>query len=169
MPSELLKQFGSTTCKAIFRILPAEACRKPVEYGPYVRKGRSHPSFTKRECICDVGGELICVHLWAEAFQELGIRSAEGMTAGEFNRKLQAACSSVLQPDNLGYVLDWTSHAFRRGSAVDTLQSKGVEAMLRHGEWSSERAAFPYASMDEIDSQRLRAACVAMVDLSDED
>ena len=52
---------------------------------------------------------------------------------------------------------------------MDILQARGVSAMMAHGEWGSERAASAYASLDEIDSERLRMVCQSIVDLSDDD
>ena len=52
---------------------------------------------------------------------------------------------------------------------MDVLESKGVEAMMKHGEWKSEASAAAYATEDEITTQRLRVACKAMIDLSDDD
>ena len=95
------------------------------------------------------------------------ITCAENMTANEFTNKLQTVVSKTLTENESGYILDWTSHVFRRGSAVDMLQSKGVAPMMQHGEWGSEAAAHPYASLDEVDTEKLRAACCAMVDLSE--
>ena len=140
-----------------------------MEYGPYFRKGKAHAGFTTRECICDIGAELICPHIWAKAFAELQLRSAEGMTASEFNNKLQQCCSSCLSARELDYVRDWTSHAFRRGGAVDILQTKGMEEMLQFGEWASVRSASSYATPDEISSQVLRMASAAIIDLSEDE
>ena len=91
------------------------------------------------------------------------------MQAPEFTNKLQWCVAKALPEKDVGYCRDWTSHVFRRGSAVDTLQSKGVAAMMKHGEWASEVSARAYATLDEIDTEKLRAACISMVDLSDED
>ena len=102
-------------------------------------------------------------------FQEQGITNAESMSLAEFNAKLQQCASESLAPKVLGYVRDWTSHAFRRGGTVDVLQSKGTVAMMAHGEWAAESSAGAYASIDEIDSEKLRAACQSMIDLSDDD
>ena len=55
------------------------------------------------------------------------------------------------------------------GLPVDILEADGVRAMLRHGEWASERAASSYATFDEMDSARLQAACAVVIDLSDDD
>ena len=97
------------------------------------------------------------------------MNSAENMSRHEFTSKLQQVAERCLLPDELGYVRDWTSHVFRRGSAVDILQSRGVAAMMRHGEWGSEAASHAYATLDEIDTEMLRAAYCSVVDLSDED
>ena len=98
-----------------------------------------------------------------KAFQEMGIQCAESMSAQEFTTKLQTCASASLSSCDLGYVRDWTSHVFRRGSTIDILQSKGVAAMMHHGEWGSEAAAQSYATIDEIDTQKLREACCAMI------
>ena len=62
----------------------------------------------------------------------------------------------------------WTSHCFRRGSGVDTLESEGVSAMLEHGGWASPRSAEPHASADEQRAVAFAAAQL-MVDDSEED
>ena len=62
----------------------------------------------------------------------------------------------------------WTSHAFRRGSGVDVLESQGVAAMVAHGEWSDPRAAQPYASLEEQRAVSLAAAAEA-IDASEDD
>ena len=62
----------------------------------------------------------------------------------------------------------WTSHCFRRGSAADVLRAQGVKAMIDHGEWSSSRAAEPYASRDEQDASTIALASW-LIDVSDED
>ena len=62
----------------------------------------------------------------------------------------------------------WTSHCFRRGSGVDVLESKGVSAMVAHGEWADSRAAQPYATTDEQRAVSFAAAVVA-IDASDDD
>ena len=91
------------------------------------------------------------------------------MQLGEFTNRLQQAADKSLAVGDMGYVRDWTSHVFRRGSAADILQAKGVEAMLKHGGWRSEQSAVNYVSADELATERLRAACAAMIELSDDD
>ena len=58
----------------------------------------------------------------------------------------------------------YTSHCFRRGSAVDVLERHGLQAMLRFGRWRSPAAAAPYASLDEQ-----TAVGLALAEASDED
>ena len=67
-----------------------------------------------------------------------------------------------------GELHEWTSHAFRRGSGVDMLEERGVQAMLRHGDWSDRQAAQPYASADEQAAVSLASAC-QFVGVSDDD
>ena len=45
----------------------------------------------------------------------------------------------------------------------------GVQAMMRHGEWAAEASACAYASLDEIDTQRLKSMCTSWPDLSEDD
>ena len=47
----------------------------------------------------------------------------------------------------------WTSHAMRRGMALDVLEEHGFKAMLRAGDWNSA-GAFAYASREHVE-QRL--------------
>ena len=64
---------------------------------------------------------------------------------------------------------EWTSHCFRRGSGIDMLQDKGVDALLSHGDWSTPRAAEPYASADEQCAAQLAASALNVFDISDDD
>ena len=139
-----------------------------VTYGPYKRKGKMHAGYTTRGCTC-TSNPTLCPHLWVKVLNEININSAEKMSLAEFNTKLQESVNTVLPPAMVGYIRDWTSHAFRRGSSVDILQAGKVNAMMKHGEWSTETSAHSYATLDEISTQRLRASCVSMVDLSDDD
>ena len=62
----------------------------------------------------------------------------------------------------------WTSHSFRRGSAIDILEEHGVAAMVEHGSWSDKSAARPYATEDEQTATSFAAACY-WPDFSDDD
>lgn len=165
VPSELLGQWGPAG--AAFR-MHSEAGTVTVSYGPYRRKGKIHAGASTRGCLCSVE-PLICPHLWCKAFRENNIVSPEGMGPTAFTTRLQQCAAAALEASKLGQAADWTSHAFRRGSAVDILQAQGVQAMMKHGEWAAEGSARAYASLDEINTEHLRAACVAMIDLSDDD
>ncbi len=81
---------------------------------------------------------------------------------------LKLAVQNGLPDSAKGKLEDWTSHVFRRGSAVDILQAKGISAMLEHGGWAVENSAWSYASLDEIDTESLRRSCDRLVDLSDD-
>ena len=166
VPSELLGQWGRGSNPAKFELVSSE-CRE-VRYGPYRRKAQLYAGFTLRGCLCDKAA-VLCPHLWIAAFAEQGISSAEGMTLREFTGKLQTCVRNSLPRSQHEPVTAWTSHVFRRGSATDILKSQGIKAMLKHGEWQSEASASAYASADEITTSKLREACAAMVDLSDED
>jgi len=167
--SELLRQWGcQQNGDAKFRLLSESDDTPTVAYGPYTRKGKVHASTTCRGCLCE-SEKLLCPHMWTLAFEELGVSSAEGMNSHEFTKKLQLSVAAALPAGDVGDVSSWTSHVFRRGSAVDILQAHGVRAMLKHGEWASETSSHAYATADEIDTQKLRASCVSMVDLSDDD
>ena len=166
VPSEVLRQWRPG--QASFTLKRQPDGSYGVLYGPFLRKGRPHPTTIFRKCLCDAE-KLLCPHLWCQAIVELDIHSAEEMSGPEFNNKLQRGVAEALSASDAGYALDWTSHAFRRGSAVDILETQGVQAMMRHGEWGSEKAAHAYASLDEITSQHPRTACTVMPDLSDDD
>ena len=71
---------------------------------------------------------------------------------------------SILRYLDVSGADSFTSHCFRRGAAVDILESHGLSAMLRFGQWSSPQAATPYASADEQAAMDL-----ALADHSDED
>ena len=167
VPSELLGQWGMPG-EAKFRMQSETDGNISVSYGPSRRKGKLHAGKSTRGCLCNAE-PLICPHLWCEAFTEMNISSAEGMGPTEFTCKLQQCASATLAASKLGQVTDWNSHVFRRGSAVDILQAQGVQAMMKHGVWAAEGSAHAYATLDEIDTERLRAACVSVIDLSDDD
>ena len=163
-----MKQWGPEG--ATFEIKPDDSSTTQVVHGPYKRKGELHSGYTTRGCVCSSRlSKLVCPHLWASAFREQGINSAERMSANEFTSKLQHCAHETLGPEALSYVRDWTPHVFRRGSAIDILQASGVAAMMQHGEWGSEAAAHAYASIYEIETEKLRAACASMPDLSDDE
>lgn len=169
IPSEVLRQWKTQAAGgASFRIVKGDGGETIVKYGPYVRKGRFHHGFSSRGCLCKEQ-RILCPHLWTEAFDELLIQSAEGITLKEFTAMLREAVSASLPVSSQGRLNDWTSHAFRRGGAVDILQSKGVQAMLQHGEWAAEASAHSYASLDEVDTQKLKTVCLSWPDLSDDD
>ena len=111
----------------------------------------------------------LCPHLWAIIFEEQDMVSAENMTPVIFTDMLQTAVRASLHIDKQNPLKSWTSHVFRRGSAIDILQANGVRAMLKHGEWAAETSAHAYATLDEIDSEKLRTACTTFVDISDDD
>ena len=71
------------------------------------------------------------------------------ITGAEFNRLFQ----SLHRELNAGDVRGWTSHAMRRGMALDVLEEHGFRAMLRAGDWNSS-GAFAYASREHVE-QRL--------------
>lgn len=164
--SELLQQWR--TIGAQFTLSSNDGNKTAVSYGPYRRKGKVHNTATIRGCLCE-SQKILCPHLWAKAFSELNITSAEGMSAAEFTDKLQECVSTVLSKDKVGYIRSWTTHVFRRGGAIDVLEAKGIKAMLEHGEWASERSSYSYARLDEIDTMRLRQVCESLPDLSDND
>ena len=168
IPSDLFRQWGIGEEPAIFRTMTGDGGETIVKYGPYTRKGKLHPGYTARGCLCNTQG-LLCPHLWSLAFKQLQIRSAEGFTLPEFNAMLQRAVENTLSTSVRGDINQWTSHAFRRGSSVDILQSKGVRDMMSHGEWMTESSAQAYATLDEIETERLRTICQSWPDLSDDD
>ena len=70
---------------------------------------------------------------------------------------LRAALRSLDVPEADKY----SSHAFRRGGAQDTLSKEGLAAMLYAGGWSSEsKAALAYATIDNVE-QRLMGEVLA--------
>ena len=123
VPNELLGQWGMPGA-AKFRMQSKTDGNISVSYGPYRRKGKLHAGKSTRGCLCNAE-PLICPHLWCEAFTEMNISSAEGMGPTEFTCKLQQCASATLATSKLGQATDWTSHVFRRGSAVDILQAQG--------------------------------------------
>jgi hypothetical protein len=72
----------------------------------------------------------------------------------------------MLKGLNISDAACFTSHCFRRGAGIDVLEAHGLSAMLDHGQWSSPRAAEPYASADE---QTAQAMGTCLVDNSDDE
>ena len=66
-----------------------------------------------------------------------------------FNRAFQELHAELGSADIPG----WTSHAMRRGMALDVLEEQGFGAMLKAGDWHSS-GVFAYASRDKVE-QRL--------------
>ena len=168
MPRSSKHDKQSRPNSAKFQIAADDTPQIKIRYGLYKRKGKLHPSFTERGCLRNEC-KLMCLHLWIKASSELHLLGWESMNLNEFNTKLQFCYNKSLTPDELGYERDWTSHVFHSGSAVDVLQSQGVAAMMKHGGSGSETAAQSYATLDEIDTRKLKATCCSVIDLSDDD
>ena len=71
------------------------------------------------------------------------------MTGADFNRRFRILHTELGSETTQG----WTSHAMRRGMALDVLERHGFRAMLKAGDWSSA-GAFAYASKEDVE-QRL--------------
>jgi hypothetical protein len=140
VPSELLKQ-STTTLWSI--------TSRAVSYGPILRKHRPRPVSLTRSCICEEAPAL-CPHVWAGFIvSELPQAKSFSFSGAHFNNKFQQLHQELGSPDLPG----WTSHAMRRGMALDVLEQHGLGAMLRAGDWHST-GAFAYASRDVVE-QRL--------------
>lgn len=140
VPSELLRQrraglwsYGGTA----------------IHYGPIGRKHRNGQVTLMRSCICS-SVPVLCPHIWARYVQEaLPLAKSFTMTGADFNRHFQTLHRELSAGDARG----WTSHAMRRGMALDVLEEHGFGAMLRAGDWNST-GAFAYASREHVE-QRL--------------
>lgn len=162
VPSELLQQCRWNK----LMIGPTQ-----LQYKDVRRKGKSVPSTLTRWCVCQKD-ELLCWHSWLAAWQEL-----QGESAGSSNLVFSLSpqqVNSILQDllRSLGMPPEeakrHTSHAFRRGAGVDTLEAEditctslggngwrksgafGVRGMLNMGEWAHKASASHYASYDEM-------------------
>lgn len=157
VPSELLRQARSD----MFR------CRgHRITYGPVRRKGKVAPSALTRYCCC-ASQPLLCAHPWVAFLHE---HAEQGLCFGFTAAQLMARLQPFLQASGVpaDQLSSWTSHCFRRGSAIDVLEHQGVAAMVAHGEWANPRSAEPYASAEEQHAVQLAAAMWA-IDGSDDD
>ena len=140
VPSELLTQ--STADK--WHISP-----KVITYGPIRRKNRPRPVTLVRSCICG-SAPALCPHPWS-LFIKTHLPASESfvLTGARFNQAFQQLHTELGSTDVQG----WTSHAMRRGMALDVLDDQGFGAMLKAGDWHGG-GAFAYASRDKVE-QRL--------------
>ena len=150
-PSELVGQ----ATRSSFSCSSRQIC-----YGPIRRKGSLELQTLQRWCCCQQD-RILCPHDWLLVLFEV---HPEGRlfphSAESYMRKVQDILKTLGTPD----VATYTSHCFRRGSAVDILERHGLQAMLRFGQWSSPFSAAPYASLDEQ-----AAAGLAIAEASGED
>ena len=150
MPSELFRQFRR-------RLLVCGP--KVIQYGPIRRKGQNSDQTLRRRCCCK-SYPLLCPHAWESPLRAFGDEHSQILKqwrAADFNEQLRAALKIPEVPD----AEHFSSHAFRRGGAQDTLAHEGLAAMLHAGGWSSgSRAALAYTSIDDVE-QRLMGEVLA--------
>ena len=150
IPSELFRQFRLRLLKCHPRV---------IEYGPIRRKGQNYDQVLRRRCCCK-SFPLLCPHSWQAPLTAFGGESmllyGQWNLSG-FNEQLRVALKHLEVADADSF----SSHAFRRGGAQDTLAHEGLAAMLHAGGWSSEsRAALAYTTIDDIE-QRLMGEVLA--------
>ena len=103
----------------------------------------------------------MCPHDWLLVLFEIHpVGRLFPHSAGSYMSKVQGILKTLGVPD----VATYTSHCFRRGSAVDILERHGLQAMLRFRQWSSPFSAASYASLDDQ-----AAVGLALAEASDED
>ena len=151
VPSELIAQ----ATKQLFSVEPGQ-----ISYGPIRRKGQFQLQTLRRWCCCQQD-RLLCPHDWLSILFEM---RPEGRLFPHSVSHYMATIASMLRELGVPQVESYSSHCFRRGSAVDILEKHGLHAMLRFGQWHSPMAAAPYASPDEQ-----AAVGLALAEASDED
>ena len=139
IPSELLRQ-----SKASLWVLDS----RTITYGPILRKHRQRPVTIGRTCVC-LEAPALCPHAWASLIKgAMPPGKSFSLSGAEFNRRFQQLHEELGSPDVRG----WTSHAMRRGMALDVLEQHGLGAMLRAGDWPSA-GVFAYASRDAVEQK----------------
>ena len=129
---------------------------------PIVRKGQSTPQTLMRWCLC-ASDPLLCSHPWLQIMCE---NHPHGLLFPRPCSSYMRGVISLLRDIGVPDANDTTSHCFRRGAGVDILESHGLRAMLRFGQWRSPQSASAYASLDEQAATGLGRLCA---DLSDDD
>lgn len=153
-PSELVRQARGS----VFDL------SKPgrIFYGPITRKGKSEQQLLMRWCKCE-SDRVMCPHDWLAAiWREPGSQPLFTSSVQTLMRSVVRLLEQLHTPNASAF----TSHCFRRGAAVDILETQGLQAMLSFGQWSSPVAAAPYASFDE---QCAQALGTALIDVSDDE
>ena len=153
VPSELIAQAAAVRFKCSDR---------RIVFGPIRRKGKSELQTLRRWCTC-VADPLLCPHPWVQILSEI---RPSGNFFVQSTAQLMLLVVSMLKGLNISDAACFTSHCFRRGAGIDVLEAHGLSAMLDHGQWSSPRAAEPYASADE---QTAQAMGTCLVDNSDDE
>ena len=103
----------------------------------------------------------MCPHDWLAILFEI---RPEGRLFPNGASHYMSAIGAILREIGVPQADLYTSHCFRRGSAIDILERHGLQAMLRFGQWHSPLAAAPYASPDEQ-----AAVGLALAEASDEE
>ena len=153
VPSELVRQAKPS----LFNCKGAR-----IAYGPIQRKGKSDLQTLRRWCTCD-SDPLLCPHPWIEILSEL---RPSGCCFTKPVAHYMQQVVGLLRGLQVRDAELHTSHCFRRGAGVDVLETHGLRAMLEHGQWSTPRAAEPYASADE---QTAQAMGVGAIEFSDDE
>ena len=155
VPSELLGQGRNEQ----FKVYSDRVCLVSLK-----RKGRVGLSELVRSCTCRTN-PLMCPHPWLAYASR---RTPEGklfdMSPATFHAEFRDLLRKVGVPASEAE--QYTSHALRRGVAVDILEQHGLQAMLAYGDWKSVTSASHYASLDEMD--RFVVGAMA-ADASDDD
>ena len=153
VPSELVRQ--ATAQKFLVKV-------DRISYGPLRRKAQQHMQTLTRWCVCR-SDPLLCAHSWLSILVDarpLGPLFSKSLP------QLMREFSELLAELGVERPNDYTSHCFRRGGAIDTLEAHGLRAMLDFGQWHSPQAADAYATRDE---QTARALASALAEFSDDD
>ena len=147
VPSELLRQSTAQLW---------DITQEKISYGPIQRKHRLSPVTLTRDCVCKKF-PILCAHVWAAYVKmELPADKSFNITGAQFNAMFQQLHRELGTVN----VRAWTSHAMRRGMALDVLENHGFAAMLKAGDWKSG-GAFAYASQETVE-QRLVGQMFAM-------
>ena len=120
-PSELVKQATAQS----FRVSPNQ-----ISFGPFRRKGAAELQTLQRWCCCRQD-RLLCPHDWLEIICE---SRPAGCLFPHEPMIYMGAIQGIIRSLGIHDASMYTSHCFRRGAAVDILESHGLQAMLHFGQ-----------------------------------
>jgi len=133
-------------------------------YGPIWRKGHRSPSTINRGCLC-ASFPLACPHAHMTTLDAWCLQSPRHPSVASVSAWTNTL-HSLLPLAGIHTSAGWSSHACRRGGALDLLQLEGLSRMLSVGGWHHLQSALSYVSRDELDSWLF--GCLAAANSDDE-